>query len=247
MTDRRQSHRYPAPEDRRPATLQVGDDAYEVRLLDQSATGFAVLISAHPGVYEGETVWLKADGVWTKTRVARVNLESGGVKLGLLRVVEQADVPEPKVAFQLWRMPKSHRVTVLIALAAIITIACVLWLREFRATVAAVEDDALDLNSISQRDAYQSINQLGPLIFAHADVVRRLKLSQAQLDRVRGIARRGQQAMKLARDAGDSAEEIRHIWRAAQEEARLVLTKPQQAKWDEVLQLVEEGSLPGQN
>jgi hypothetical protein len=239
--DRRQSHRFPTPQDRDQATLQVGDDAYTVRMLDQSATGFAVLIEAHPGVYEGEAVWLKADGVWTKARVTRVSLESGGVKLGLLRVVEEGVAVEPKIAFQLWRMPKNYRITLTIALALLLTIPCVLWLRQLRTSGADAADDALDVNTIAQLDAYQSIRKLGPAIFAHPEVVRCLRLSQPQLDRVRVIVLRGQQAMKLARDTGATPEELRHVWRAAQEEARLVLTKAQQAKWDEMLHHVEEG------
>ena len=237
-SDRRHSHRFAAPDDRNAAVLQVGDDSYPARLVDQSSTGFAVLVDAHPGVYEGEAVWLRADGVWTKSRVARVTLESKGVRVGLTRVVDPAAAEEPKFSFQLWRMPKNHRVTAIIALAVLVTVPCVLWLR-YQHSAGLASDGPFDLNSIAPSDAYQSILRMGPSIFTRPEVVRHLSLSQPQLDRVRSIVARGQRARELARDTGASADEIRHLWRAAQEEARLVLTKPQQAKWDEILQLAE--------
>jgi hypothetical protein len=238
-SDRRHSQRFTAPEDRHEATLQVGDDSYPARLVDQSSTGFAVLVDSHPGVYEGEAVWLRAAGVWTKSRVARVTLESKGVRVGLTRVVDQAAAEEAQISFQLWRMPKNHRVTAIIALAVLVTVPCVLWLRYSQHSASAASDDPFDLRSIAPSDAYQSILRMGPSIFTRPEVVRHLGLSQPQLVRVRSIVARGQRAQELARDTGASAEEIRHIWRAAQEEARLVLTKPQQARWDEILQLAE--------
>src|SRR5262249_31178049 len=121
-SDRRQATRLPTPEDRNEAILQVGDDSFPARLVDQSATGFAVLIASHPGVYEGEGVWLKADGVWTKARVARVTLESGGVRVGLTRVVESSETPLLAATFQFWRMPKNHRVPIIIAMAVLLTV-----------------------------------------------------------------------------------------------------------------------------
>jgi hypothetical protein len=239
-SDRRHSHRFPTPDDRKEATLQVGDDSFPARLVDQSSTGFAVLVDAHPGVYEGEAVWLRADGVWSKARVARVTLESKGVRVGLTRVVDQGPAEEPKLSFQLWRMPKNYRVTAIIALAVLVTVPCVLWLRYGRQSASAAAGDPFDLSSIAQSDAYQSILRLGPAVFARPEVVRHLGLSQPQLDRVRGIVLRGQQSQELARETGASADELRRIWRAAQEEARQVLTQRQQAKWDEVLRLAEQ-------
>jgi hypothetical protein len=238
-SDRRQAHRFPTPEERNQASLQVGDDSYPARVVDQSATGYSVLVDSHPGVYDGETVWLKADGVWTKARVARVTLESKGVRIGLTRVVEEASAEEPKFSFQLWRMPKNHRVTAIIALAVLVTVPCVLWLRYRQHGGNSAGGDPFDLNSISQADAYQSIERLGPTVFTRPEVVRHLGLSQPQFDRIRGIVLRGEQARKLAHDTGASAEEVRRIWRTSQEEARQALTRSQQGKWEEILRLAE--------
>ncbi len=238
-SDRRQSHRFPAIEDRSQAALQVGDDSYPARLVDQSATGFAVLIDSHPGVYEGETVWLRADGVWTKSRVARVTLESKGVRVGLTRIVEETAAEEPAFSFQLWRMPKSHRVTAIIALAVAVTVPCVWWLRHQHVEASAEGGDPFDLRLIDQSDAYQTIQRLGPSVFTRPEVVRHLGLTKSQFDLIRSIIARGEQTRELARDTKAPPEEIRRLWRAAQEEARRVLTQPQQAKWEEIVRLAE--------
>ncbi len=238
-SDRRQSHRFPAPEDRSQAALQVGDDSYPARLVDQSASGFAVLVDAHPGVYEGESVWLRADGVWTKARVARVTLESKGVRVGLTRIVDEAAAEEPKLSLGFWRMPKSYRVTAIIALAVLVTATCVLWLR-YQHAAGAATDNPFDLKSIGPADAYETIQRLGPTVFTRPEVVRHLGLTQSQFDLIRSIITRGEQNRELAREVNSPADELRRIWRSAQEEARRVLTKPQQDKWDEIVRAAEK-------
>jgi len=245
-TDRRQSHRFPPQEDRDRAVLQVGDDAYQALIVDQSATGFAALVDTHPGVYEGEHVWLKVDGIWTKSHVARVSLESKGVRIGLLRMVEEIPPPEPQLVSQRWWMPKSYRVSGIIALAVLLSVPCIAWLKQGPAqpTPAAKEqeedDETFETRIADEDDPYRAIHQLGPAVFAHSLVIKHLGLTRSQLERVQTIIYRGEQALKVARDTGAPAEELHRIWRLAQEDARRVLSKPQQERWEQLLRMAEE-------
>jgi hypothetical protein len=95
MSDRRQSQRFTSSEERSEAQLKVGDETIRARVLDESASGFALQVEQHPGVYEGEIVWLMASGCWTKARVARVKPADEGIEIGLSRIVETQEVEPP--------------------------------------------------------------------------------------------------------------------------------------------------------
>src|SRR5690606_24606457 len=81
--DRRNARRCLAPSERREARLRSGDCDIPVQLLDESATGFAVLCDQHPGVFERETVWLQTVAGWETTSVVSISTDPAGVRIGL--------------------------------------------------------------------------------------------------------------------------------------------------------------------
>jgi hypothetical protein len=88
VQERRHAKRYPAAPERKETGLKVGDDTFRARIMDESATGFALQVEGHPAVYEGEHVWLRYEGAWTACHVMSIVPISGGCRLGLSRQAE---------------------------------------------------------------------------------------------------------------------------------------------------------------
>lgn len=252
MSNRRQAHRFPTPPKRSDAVLKVGDDSIAVRVLDESATGFALQIDQHPGVYEGEIVWLHSGACWTKVRVVRIHADSAGVSLGVIRVTEAPDAADPakKLAARYWRMPKNNRVPVIIALAVLLTLTLVPLLRVWQlgATTPPITSDetAREAGGLGQEAFHAWVRDAGPAVFLAADIAGVLGLSERQIERIQRIAGRSQQAVALAKDTGASLVEVRQMLLDAQNEARQVLNAHQQAKWEELVRLVEQDHPRGQ-
>jgi hypothetical protein len=250
-TNRRQAHRFPSPPERSEAVLKVGDDSIAVCLLDESATGFALQVDQHPGVYEGEVVWLHEGACWTKVRVVHIHADSAGVQLGVTRVVDTPEVADPaeKPAFRFWRMPKNNRVPVIIALAVLLTLTLVPMLRVWqmgRKASPVGEDEVSNAAAgRGQKEFHAWVRDMGPAVFVAPEIVGVLALSERQIERIQRITHRTQQAVALAKDTGATPLEIRHLRLDAQNEARRVLNASQRAKWEELVRLVEQGVAPG--
>jgi len=236
-SDRRKAHRFTPPGGAPQVLLQVGDAALPGQLLDESATGLAIMVDMHPGVYEGETVWLTVGGSVNRVRVTRISREACGVRIGLQRIVDTAQPsPLPARRFHLWRMPSSPRVQVIIGLAAALTVGSVLLMHQARPQVVEANQDGSAEEEPAANDAYEALRQLGPAVFLEKKVARVLALSTGDLARLRQLAASHAKALELAKDTGSSAEELRRMRRDAQDEACRSLSPTQQAKWEEILE-----------
>lgn len=86
--DKRQSSRIQIPEGREHATLLIGQREVGVRILDESAGGFAVALLADDDIQENQLYVLKTATGMYETRVARIEHFQAGKLLGLMRLRE---------------------------------------------------------------------------------------------------------------------------------------------------------------
>lgn len=94
--DKRRSRRYPAWIANGRGELQIGERRLPVRLLDQSAGGYAVLANECPGIRRGDVIQLHVEVESFEMRVTYVGEESSGdpqahgmsYRIGLERVKE---------------------------------------------------------------------------------------------------------------------------------------------------------------
>jgi hypothetical protein len=84
--DKRQSSRIQIPEGREHATLFVGQREVGVRILDESAGGFAVALLAEDDIQQNQLYTLKTATGLYETRVARIEHYQDGKLLGLMRL-----------------------------------------------------------------------------------------------------------------------------------------------------------------
>ena len=252
-SDRRKSHRFPASPERAEAILRVGDDSIPVRLLDESAVGFLLQVNSHPGVYEGELVWLNTDASWTKVRVARIQCTSSGVQLGLSRIdinaanvdpIDNALIDPKSRPNRFWRIPKNNRVPVITGLALLLTVVLVPLLHTSTTGRRGIPSNANHATLLSDGglhgDPRESIREMGASVFIAPAMVRILALSRRQISHINTIVARSNQAVKLATETDSPYEEIRRFRLDAQQQARSVLNRRQQARWEEILQLLEK-------
>ena len=86
--DKRQSSRIQIPEGREHATLLIGQREVVVRILDESAGGFAVALLAEDDIQQNQIYVLKTAIGLYETRVARIEHFQDGKLLGLMRLRE---------------------------------------------------------------------------------------------------------------------------------------------------------------
>jgi hypothetical protein len=70
--EKRGAFRYPVPAKGQESVLRVGKKQMPVRVLDESAGGFAVLVDRHPGVGTDDVVRLCTESGWHEVRVVHV-------------------------------------------------------------------------------------------------------------------------------------------------------------------------------
>ena len=68
----RNSFRCPVAESRQSCALRIGADTVPGRLIDESAGGFAVLISGQHGLESGQAIYLQTDSGWFQVQVMYV-------------------------------------------------------------------------------------------------------------------------------------------------------------------------------
>ena len=101
--DQRQSFRIQIPEGRELAAILVGGKPVSVRILDESAGGFAVALLGDVDIQENEVHVLKAATGRYETRVARIEHFSDGKLLGLVRLKELSAACEEATRVASWR------------------------------------------------------------------------------------------------------------------------------------------------
>ena len=89
--DKRQSSRIQIPEGREHATLLIGQREVVVRILDESAGGFAVALLAEDDIQQNQIYVLKTAIGLYETRVARIEHFQDGKLLGLMRLRELSE------------------------------------------------------------------------------------------------------------------------------------------------------------
>lgn len=96
--EQRKSLRTQIPEGHAPAVLFVGDTKVDVRILDESAGGFAVVVLADISLEPNQVHLLQTATGWCETRVARIECYPDGKLLGLVRLRNLAGSPETLAA-----------------------------------------------------------------------------------------------------------------------------------------------------
>jgi len=91
---KRKSYRIQIPEGREQATLLIGKQAVEVRIVDESAGGFAVAMTGDADVEQNQIYALKTAAGLFEIRVARIEEFSDGKLLGLMRLTDLSSVVE---------------------------------------------------------------------------------------------------------------------------------------------------------
>ncbi len=250
--DRRQARRFASPGERREARLRSGDRDNAVQLLDESATGFAVLCDTHPGVFEGETVWLKTVAGWESASVVSVSNEPSGVRIGLRRVSQQETFPkEPKLKDnQVAELP-SNRLRIAVGLTLVFTLVSVPLLRSslldpLRVMSLAPQKrgspDGLPLPEppLAQGASIEEVlRYLGPRVFSKAEVRRVLKLSPQQISKLHGITNDCNHAVNMAVLGGSPYDTTLQLKQQAYRESLAVLTDQQRQVWAELVRLLQ--------
>jgi hypothetical protein len=259
--DRRKARRFPVLEGHQQATLRVGDVSIPVRLVDQSATGFAIHVDEPPGVFPGEVVWLQTVAGWTEVRVVKARHEVDGTQIGLERIADLASGPQERgrlIPEQLAQENPRNNVWPLLVL--VLGLASLLgflaWTAVQRhmtdgltaavlpqapeaapdprpAAVRAIEHEA----TRRAIELHKSIQQFGAAMLSLPEVVEHLKLSKAQQERLKQIVHAaGQEENKLRRSGkagGDreAEEKVQQLRHAASEAAMQVLDEAQREQW----------------
>jgi hypothetical protein len=102
-SDQRRSFRVQIPEGREKGTLLLGEKQIELRILDESAGGFAVAVMGDLELYQNQDLILQTHAGKCAVRVVRIEQFSDGKLLGLVRLRDISDPGEctPRVAT--WR------------------------------------------------------------------------------------------------------------------------------------------------
>ena len=109
-SNQRESYRCPVADSRQNCILQVGDDHFSGRLMDESAGGFSVMLEKKPTLEIKQTAQLQTDGVWFNVRVMYLAEASPPIgsrltdtdvptqwfRLGLSRIGDALPPEEPK-------------------------------------------------------------------------------------------------------------------------------------------------------
>jgi hypothetical protein len=102
-SNQRRSFRVQIPEGREKGTLLLGEREIELRILDESAGGFAVAVLGEFELLQNQDLILQTHAGKCAVRVVRIEQFSDGKLLGLVRLREISDPNEcgPRVAT--WR------------------------------------------------------------------------------------------------------------------------------------------------
>ena len=90
--DQRNSYRCPVDENRQRGVLSRGNTQWPVRVIDESAGGFAVLLEGYVELPAGEVLLLEKDAAKVEVLVAHCRRQQDGTKVGLQRM---AELPDP--------------------------------------------------------------------------------------------------------------------------------------------------------
>jgi hypothetical protein len=269
--DRRKARRFPVLGEQQQATLRVGDATFPARLIDQSATGFAIRMEEHPGVFPGEVVWLQTVAGWTEVRVVKARHEVDGTQIGLERIADLAAGPKPAasiLADQLAQQDPRANVWPLFGLSvALLAVLCFLaWTAIGRhvanlaavpeppqqtadprpAAVRAIEREA----SRRASELHRSIQHYGAVMLTLPEVMEQLQFSPQQRQRlqeiVRSVMKQEDELLKTA-PVGDHEVEakIQRLRQTASEEAMKVLDTQQRKQWDAMFSAAMQRLLPG--
>ncbi len=249
--ERRQARRFPTPEERREAMLRSGDRETSVRLLNESSTGFAVLCDQHPGVFDGETVWLKTVAGWETVSVVSITSDTAGIRIGLRRLNDSGPAPEKEHKVRKDTALPSNRLRVVVGLTLVLTLIAVPLVRSplldpLRGlTIGNRQGGSPDglplpeapLSPTASVD--EVLRQLGPRVFSKKEVQQLLKMSPNQVTKLRRIERDCNHAVNMAMLGGSSAETIAHLKRHSYREALQMLTKQQRTVWFELVRRLQ--------
>jgi hypothetical protein len=258
--DRRKARRFPVQNGQQQATLRVGDVAIAARLVDQSATGFAIHVEEHPGVFPGEVVWLQTVAGWTEVRVVKARHDVDGTHIGLERIADLATGPQEKGRFipeQLAQENPHHNPWPIYILVAGLTalLSFLIWTAVERhmagdltsllpqhsqsahhprpAAVRAIEHEATRRAS----ELHKSIQQFGAAMLTLPEVVEHLKLTTPQQQRLQQIVQTaGQEEHNLRQTALASGDreldaKVQQLRQRASEMAVQILDDAQRGQW----------------
>jgi hypothetical protein len=257
--DRRKARRFPVLEQQQQATLRVGDVLVPARLVDQSATGFAIRLEEHPGVFPGEVVWLQTVAGWTEVRVVKARHEVDGTQIGLERIADLAAGPKevgrilPEQLAQ--ENPRNNPwpfVILVIGLTGLLAfLAWTAWQRHVPegmptmiqtpahvpdprpAAVRAIEHEA----TRRAAELHKSIQQFGAAMLTLPEVVEHLKLTAPQQERLQQIVQAAMhEEHRLRQSALASGDreldtKVQLLRQSASDEAMQVLDDAQRQQW----------------
>ena len=101
--DQRKTFRIQIPEGREHASLLVGKQQVGVRILDESAGGFAVALLTDEDIQQNQVHVLKTASGLYKTRVARIEHFEDGKLLGLMRLQDLSETDDSGLKDSSWR------------------------------------------------------------------------------------------------------------------------------------------------
>ncbi len=246
----------------------VGDDTLSVRLFSESSNGVVVQLDSHPGVYEGEMVWLRIEAGWTEARVVRIVATPEGAHLGLECLQDLQETPREtaaqparpavKVSAVALRPPRRLRplpqigsvAPIVIGLALFMVLVLVPFLHtsllapvRMLSIFGAGNDAAPALTPDKTLAAQQAIESLGARVFL-ADVVDQvLELSPSQRNAIREIAAQLKRSLKPEPEHPLTAEAAKRLRLESLHEAEQTLTPAQRNRWHKLLRLLSPKSL----
>ncbi len=265
--DRRKSWRFPVLPEHEEAELRIGEAALQVRLVDQSATGYSIDCDQHPGVYIGEKVWLQTATGWTEVKVIKIRHETDMTRIGLERIAE-AVLERPSDVGVIKSDDMTHdtpygfpwpTVIMLLALAGVMVYLAWTVLskpagaqvnkqqsspdRVWQGESAAVRAMAAEA---ARRDArlQHALHEFGVAFLAIPDVVAHLQLSPSQTGRLETIISSAMTREQSLRREGGSPPQLAlalaALHKQASEEALAVLDASQLVRWQSMLKSAVE-------
>lgn len=243
--ERRHASRYGISLEQGAVQLKVGLDVMPAQLVDASATGMAIRIDRHPGVYVGERVWLETQSGWIEACVNNVMNEGNSVRLGLTKLRQQPDLEGLDEAEGLETKPARSRMRRLLLGTALLVTLLFPFLRQL------AQGKSVDARSIwhvisIQRSAepedwaqqseqqllYASISSLGPMALAVPDVAHALQLTATQQQEVYEILERTMRLQKnLAKSQPDNQAALEQLISHAQRQFLSLLTETQRQRF----------------
>lgn len=249
--DRRQARRFPTPEERREAILRSGDRDMPVQLLDESSTGFAVLCDRHPGVFEGETLWLKTVAGWETVSAMSVTSDTAGVRIGLRWLSDMTLSPAPERPAKRDAPLPSNRLRLVVGMTLVLTLIAVPLVRSSLldplrgVTIGARQGGSPDGLPLPEAplapnaSVEEVLRQLGPKVFSKKEIQQLLKMSPNQVSKLRRIERDCNHALNMAMLGGSPPETTMQLKRQAYQETLKLLTQQQREVWFELVRRLQ--------